>query len=124
MRYVSASNSDFSNLMANAKDYSVGDAIRNSGNSMSATFRHNYVYLPLTGYLSDEGRNSLRAWMNDQTYRAMIMFIYSYDTVVGALNVSTGDYWITDEKFSQTTGRHMNHIRRGLLCFATKNASW
>lgn len=124
MRYVSTTNDDFTNLMANAKDYKVGDVIRNSGNSMSANFRRNHGYLLPTGYLSSEGRNSLKTWTENQDYGVMIMFIYSYWTVVGALNVDTGDYWITDEKFSQTTGRHMNHIRRGLLCFATKNASW
>lgn len=124
MRYVSSSNADFANLMANAKAYKAGDEIRNSGRSMSAEFLPNNGILPPVGYLSGEGRDSLKAWTKNQADSAMIMFIYSYWTVVGALNVSTGDRWITDEKFSQTTSQHMNHIRRGLICFAIKNASW
>lgn len=122
MRYVSSSNADFANLMANAKAYKAGDVIRNSGRSMSADFKHNYGYLPPVGYLSNDGRNSLRAWTKNQADGTMIMFIYSYWTVVGALNVSTGDYWITEEKFSQTTGRHMNHIRHGVDLFRRRNA--
>ena len=92
MRYVSHSNADFANLMANAKAYEVGDKIRNSRHSMSAEFKHNYGYLPPVGYLSNDGRNSLRAWTKNQNDGTMIMFIYSYWTVVGALNVSTGEH--------------------------------
>lgn len=122
MRYVSTTNDDFANLMANAKDYKVGDVIRNSRNSMSANFRRNHGYLLPTGYLGIEGIDSLREWAKDQADGAMIMFIYSYWTVVGALNVDTGDYWITDEKFSQTTSKHMNHIRHGVDLFRRRNA--
>lgn len=122
MRYVSKTNADFANLMANAKGYKTGDVIRNSGDSMSAKFRYNNGFLPSTGYLSNEGRNSLSAWIEDQGHVAMIMLIYSYWTVVGALNVDTGDYWITEEKFSRTTSQHMNHIRHGVDLFRRRNA--
>lgn len=122
MRYVSSSNADLANLMANAKAYKAGDKIRNSGHSMSACFKNNDGYIPSTGYLGEEGRNSLKAWTNNQTEGEMIMFIYSYWTVVGALNVSTGDYWITDEKFSRTTTQHMNHFRHGVRLFCSRNA--
>ena len=117
MRYVSHSNADFANLMADAKAYDAGDVIRNSGRSMSAVFRDSDGYLPPVGYLSNEGRDSLRAWTKNQNDGTMIMFIYSYWTIVGALNVSTGDYWMTDEKFSRTTSQHMNHFRHGVHLF-------
>lgn len=122
MRYVSSSNADFANLMANAKAYKAGDEIRNSGRSMSAEFLPNNGIIPPVGYLSEDGRNSLKAWTENQNDSAMIMFIYSYWTIVGALNVATGDSWITDEKFSQTTSEHMNHIRRGVVLFRLRNA--
>lgn len=122
MRYVSSSNADFANLMANAKAYKAGDEIRNSGRSMSAEFLPNNGIIPPVGYLSEDGRNSLKAWTENQNDSAMIMFIYSYWTIVGALNVATGDSWITDEKFSQTTSKHMNHIRRGVVLFRLRNA--
>ena len=121
MRYVSHSNADFANLMANTKAYKAGDVIRNSGNSMSAAFHDNYGYLPPVGRLSNDGRNTLRAWTKDQADGVMIMFIYSYWTVVGALNVSTGDYWFTDEKFSRTTSQHMNHFHHGVNLFRRRN---
>ena len=122
MRYVSHSNADFANLMANAKAYEAGDKIRNAGHSMSAEFKPNYGYLPSVGYLSNDGRDSLRAWTKEQPGGVMIMFIYSYWTVVGALNVSNGDCWITDEKFSRTTNQHMNHFRHGVNLFRSRNA--
>ena len=121
MRYVSHSNADLANLMANAKAYKAGDVIRNSGRSMSAVFQDNDGYLPSTGYLSNDGRNTLKAWTELQAGGVMIMFIRSYWTVVGALNVSTGDYWFTDEKFSRTTSQHMNHFRHGVNLFRSRN---
>ena len=122
MRYVSHSNADFANLMANAKAYKAGDVIRNSGRSMSACFKNNNGYIPSTGYLSQEGMNSLKSWTKDQPGGVTIMFIYSYWTVVGALNVSTGEYWLTDERFSPTTSHHMNHFRHGVNLFRGRNA--
>lgn len=121
MRYVSHSNADFANLMANAKAYKAGDEIRNAGHSMSAVFQDNSGYLPPVGRLSTDGRDSLRAWTKLQAGGVMIMFIHSYWTIVGALNVSNGDYWMTDEKFSRTTSQHMNHIRHGVNLFRGRN---
>ena len=121
MRYVSHPNADFANLMADAKAYKAGDKIRNAGHSMSACFQNNDGYLPPVGYLSNDGRNSLRAWTENQADGVMIMFIYSYWTVVGALNVSTGEYWFIDERFSRTTSQHMNHFRHGVNLFRSRN---
>lgn len=122
MRYVSHSNADFTNLMANAKAYETGDVIRNSRDSMSAGFKPNDGSLPPVGYLSNDGRDSLKAWTELQPGGVMIMFIYSYWTIVGALNVSTGDHWFTDEKFSRTTSQHMNHFFHGVNLFRRRNA--
>jgi hypothetical protein len=46
--------------------------------------------------------------------------VYSYSTLVAYI-AETGETWITPEKYSQTTGRHKSHIRRGLEAYKDKH---
>lgn len=55
------------------------------------------------------GANTLRGFTNSSGD----YIVKSYAEVIGRWNAD-GSVWITDEKFSQTTSRHTNIVRRGL----------
>lgn len=40
--------------------------------------------------------------------------IRSYEAVIATVCLLTGDVWITDKKYTQTTSRHTSYVRRAL----------
>lgn len=54
--------------------------------------------------------NSLKGVNEDNQYR-----IYSYSTLMAYFEYGTGEKWENPNRYSVTTSKHMNYVRRGLM---------
>lgn len=83
----------------------AGQEFRNPGGSMSGVICPAWQ-LPIIR----------RGWMSDDEHAGMVetfagtaedvLVLYSYDTPQAAIDLTTGKAWVTDARYSQTTGRH------------------
>lgn len=114
-RSVLRTNREAPNFIAEGREF------RNSGHTMTGKIVPAALLHISQSYRwsSPETVEDLTKFYDARSGHPIICF-KSYDTIIAAMSLTTGDYWLSPENYSQTSGRHRGYFHDGIARYRDK----